>query len=124
LAACAGSGAPPTTSGIPNGTSAFTRSFSPDKCGSDHGVSVKPCKVTLTTSHPYATVTVTSPASSTTIVSDKKCTKKDVAEVEGAGSTYTVTAGTMSGSCSAVFKAKNTKGHNVGKATLDITNKV
>lgn len=94
------------------------------KCKSDHGVSVKPCSVKLTVTSPTATVTTKGPTGGTFTFKDNKCTKKDIATVEGSGNTYVVTAGTTSGSCKVVFTDKDTKGKKIGKATLDVTNKV
>lgn len=94
------------------------------KCKSDNGVSVKPCSVKLTVTSPTATVTTKGPSGGTFTFKDKKCTKKDVATVEGSDNTYVVTAGTNSGSCDVVFTDKDTNGKKIGKATLSITNKV
>jgi hypothetical protein len=132
LAACSGAGSPPSSNGMPLGASAaapMTHSFpiSNDvydaKCTSDN-VKVKPCPVKLTVSDPSQTVTVTGPKDSTISVIDKKCSSDGIAEVEGTGSTWDVTAGTTSGKCTATFDAKDSKGHRVGDATLPITNTV
>jgi hypothetical protein len=123
LAACAGAGSPPTAGGLSSGMSPMGNFFSPDKCKKDHGVGVSPCKVTLTTSNPTQTVTVSSPSGSTIKLKDKHCSKKDIATVEGTGSTWDATAGTTMGMCLAVFTAKSAKGKKIGTATLTITNK-
>jgi hypothetical protein len=126
LAACAGMGSPPSGGAAPFGASGAPpfAQFMPDKCAVDHGVSVKPCTVTLTTSKPSATVTVKSPKGSTISVADAKCTKKTIAEVEGTGGTWDVTAGTSKGSCDATFTAKSSGGKTIGTAVLSITNKL
>ena len=64
------------------------------KCKESKGIKIKPCSVTLTVSNPTATVTVKYPSGDTITDKDKKCTKKDIATVEGANGTYDVTAAT------------------------------
>jgi hypothetical protein len=128
LAGCAGgSSVPPAgSSAVPQGVSQTQRTdiSTAAKCKSDHGVSVKPCTVTLTTSKPVVTVTTKGPTGGTFTVKDTKCSAKGIATVEGTGNTYTVTAGLTKGKCKAVFTDKDTKGKKIGKATLDITNQV
>lgn len=126
LAACAGntSSVPQSTSSIPLSGAQQPMGVTPDKCGHQHGVSVRPCHVLLTVTNPTATVTVKGPSGGTFVARDARCTKRDIATVAGAASTYTVTAGTTSGSCVAKFVDKDTKGHPIGAAQLSITNKV
>ncbi|MBV9720153.1 MAG: hypothetical protein JOZ77_12610 [Candidatus Eremiobacteraeota bacterium] len=123
LAGCGGSmSSPLSTTTLP---ATQSQVISPDKCGHQHGVSVRPCKVTLTVSKPAATVTAKGPSSGTTfVVRDTRCTARNIATVTGAGSTYTVTAGTTMGSCIAKFVDKDAKGHPIGTAQLSITNQV
>lgn len=124
LAACSGAGAPPASSGTSTGASSLGHFAGPDSCRKHDGVGVKPCMVTLTTTNPTQVVTVTSPNGSTVTVRDAHCAKKDIATVSGAGSAWDVTAGTTAKSCIAMFIAKDAKGHNIGRATLYITNNV
>ena len=124
LAGCAGNTASSQASGaIPFPQSQAPLGITPDKCGHQHGVSVRPCQVTLDTSKPTATVTAKGP-SGTFVVRDSRCKSRNIATVAGVGSTYTVTAGTTAGSCVAKFVDKASNGHAIGTADLSITNKV
>ncbi len=125
LAGCAGSTSPQASNALPS-TTLQTQSgiHSDGKCGHNHGVSVRPCKVTLTTSNPTATVTAKGPSGGTFTVRDARCTTRGIASVSGGGSTYLVTAGLNSGSCEAKFIDKDTKGHKIGIAQLSISNHV
>lgn len=125
LAGCASSGSSQVPSAASAGAySPMSQWVGDDKCTKSGGVSVTPCKVDLTVSNPTVTLTVKSPNGSTVSVKDKHCTKAAIAEVEGSGSTWDATAGTKAGNCTAMFIAKDTKGHKLGSAVLSITNKV
>ncbi|HLY02524.1 MAG TPA: hypothetical protein VKR56_08500 [Candidatus Cybelea sp.] len=122
VAGCAGAGSAPPTAGsslLQPGSAIFDM-----KCNKDHGVYLSPCAVTLTISNPDATVTANGPVGGTFSFTDKKCSKKSIATVEGAGSTYDVAAGTTKGNCTAMFTDKDSKGKTIGVAVLKITNKV
>lgn len=122
VAGCAGGGSAPATSGpslLPAGGITFDT-----KCSKDHGVYLTPCDVKLTVSNPDATVTAHGPSSGTFSFNDKKCSKKGIATVEGAGSTYDVAAGATKGNCTAKFTDKDGNGKTIGTAVLRITNKV
>jgi hypothetical protein len=124
---CAGGGSAATTvsGAIPQGVSQMQPAVISDgKCGHNHGVSVKPCTVTLTVSKPTATVMTKGPSGGTFAVRDQRCSARNIATVTGIGSnTYSVTAGTSKGSCEAKFIDKD--GHNqIGIAQLSITNQV
>jgi len=121
-AGCAGAGSAPPTSGsslLQPGVVVFDT-----KCSKDHDVYLSPCAVTLTVSNPDATVTAHGPSGDTFTVTDKKCSMKSIATVEGAGSTYDVAAGTTKGGCTAMFTDKDAKGKTIGVAVLKIINKV
>jgi hypothetical protein len=126
LAGCAGgSSAPAVSNAIPQGVSQPPPAgVSNGKCGHDHGVSVKPCKVTLTVANPTATVTTKGPSGGTFTVRDNRCSAKNIATVAGVGNTYTVTAGTSTGTCGAKFIDKDVSGHVIGVAQLSITNQI
>ncbi|HLY02781.1 MAG TPA: hypothetical protein VKR56_09860 [Candidatus Cybelea sp.] len=91
-------------------------------CKSNHGVSVKPCSVVLTDGHPKAKVVTTGPEGGTFTFTDKKCTLKDIAEVEGRNDNYLIGAGAVSGQCVATFIDKEKSGKTIGTALLSITN--
>jgi hypothetical protein len=97
--------------------------ITPDKCGHQKGASVRPCKVTLTSSDPEAAVTTKGPGSGTFIVRDTRCSSRNIATVTGSGDSYTVTAGAIKGGCIAkfIFKQRKTP---IGTAQLSITNDV
>jgi hypothetical protein len=117
LAGCAGAGsAPPTSSSAPLGV--FRAA-----CKVDHGVSVKPCSLSLSWSETKATVTTSGPKGGVFSFNDKKCAAEDVATVSGSGNSYVVTWGTKSGSCSVVFTDK-ASGKTIGTAKLSIKNTV
>lgn len=128
LAGCAGAGSAP-----PSGSAAFAPSLSQTqplfnpiedtKCTSDHGVSVKPCKVSLSVSNPSVAVTAKGPKGGTFTVDDSKCRKKMIAEVEGAGNDYVAVSGIKAGTCYATFIDK-IGGKSVGTALLTIINSV
>ncbi|MBV9647165.1 MAG: hypothetical protein JO043_06865 [Candidatus Eremiobacteraeota bacterium] len=95
-----------------------------DGCASKGGVSASPCPVTLTMSNPAQAVTVTAPSGDT--ISEKdNCTmgSNSIAMVQGSGSNWVVSSGNTKGHCKAIFTAKNSSGHKVGRASLPITNK-
>lgn len=122
VAGCAGAGSAPPTSGS---SLLQARGVTFDmKCNKDHGVYLSPCAVTLTVSNPDATVTANGPSGGTFSFTDKKCSKKSIATVEGAGSTYDVAAGTVKGNCTAMFTDKDANGKTIGVAVLSIKNKV
>jgi hypothetical protein len=125
LAGCGGSGATPVSN---SGTAVAPQTqlvdASMNKCSSDNGVSVKPCRVTLTVSDPEQTVTTKGPKNGTFTLKDMRCTKKDVAEVAGSGNTYTVTVGTATGMCIAKFVDRDSNSKKIGTAKLSITNQV
>lgn len=123
LSACAGG---PSASAVPYGASASNISQSrilPDKCAHNHGVYVRPCRVTLTVSNPTAKVTANGPSGTTFVVRDTRCASRNIATVAGVGNTYTVTAGTSSGTCQAKFIGKNNK-QTVGTVEVFIQNQI
>jgi hypothetical protein len=125
LGGCAGAGsAPPTSSSMPLGVSriqSLASQIEPAKCRRDHGVSVKPCSVSLSGSEPTATVTTKGPTGSVFSFNDKTCSAEGIATVAGSGDTYVVTWGDESGSCTVVFKDK-VDGKKIGIAKLSVTN--
>ena len=80
-------------------------------CQNDDGVNVTPCHIVFDASHPGPdTVTVNS--NGKMVVERDNCTRRGVASVAPAsGNTYTVTAGTTAGMCSARFVVRNQR-HN------------
>ena len=96
------------------------------KCVHSGNVKVKPCAVDFTTSNPGPqTVTVKAPKKDTVSEGDNCNGPTGIAEVaQGQGSTWVVTAGAMTGSCTATFTSKNKKGKVTGTAELAITNSV
>lgn len=125
IAGCAGS-----QTGVTPQTSQFApQAHSPvlpdGSCTHQGKVKVKPCSVTLTTSSPTATVTVKSPKKDTVSEGDNCGGETGVATVAQAeGSSWVVTAGATTGSCTATFTSKNKHGVQSGSATLSITNSV
>jgi hypothetical protein len=86
---------------------------------------VKPCSVTLTTSNPTATVTVTAPKKDTVSEMDNCGGPTGFATVtQEEGSSWVVTAGATTGSCTATFTSTNKHGKANGSAELSITNSV
>jgi hypothetical protein len=98
-------------------------SIQPAKCKSDNGVSVHPCKINLSSSNPQETVTTRGPKGDTFSFNDKTCSEDGIATISGSGNSYTAVWGNKSGSCTAVFTDKNSKGAKIGTAKLSITNK-
>jgi hypothetical protein len=49
--------------------------------------------------------------------------KDDIATISGSGNSYNADWGSKSGSCTATFTDKNSKGKKIGTAKLSITNK-
>lgn len=95
------------------------------KCSRDGSVKVKPCSVSLSASNPSTTVTVKAPKQDTVTESDNCGGETGVATVtQGPGTTWAVTAGTSSGSCTATFTGTNKHGKANGSAVLAITNSV
>jgi hypothetical protein len=95
----------------------------PAKCKSDHGVSVNPCSMSLSLSNPEETAKTKGPKGGTFSFNDTACAKNGIAIITGSGNTYLVVWGSKSGSCTAVFTDKNSKGKKIGIAKLAITNK-
>lgn len=100
-------------------------------CKAHGGVRVSPCTVDLTVSNPGPdTVTVRLPQNKKGTLSESdNCTTttSGVIAVVAPGTsadTYTVTAGTMAGSCTATFSYKNKRGKLIGYADLSITNSI
>ena len=127
LAACSGVGsAPPTaTTNALIGSqqqSVLDSSFDA-MCPKKNGIKVDPCTVKLSVSSPTANVTVSYPSGDDVKFSDKKCSNKSIATVEGSGADYVVTAGTATGKCTVLFTVTSGK-KLVGNATLKITNNV
>jgi hypothetical protein len=128
LAGCAGGASMPATS--TNALSAIalrapssSASVQPAKCKSDHGVSVNPCSINLSLSNPDESVTTKGPKGGTFSFNDKTCVKDDIATISGSGNNYNADWGSKSGSCTAIFTDKNSKGKKIGTAKLSITNK-
>lgn len=126
LAGCAGAGsAPPTSPSGPMSVSQvqpLANLIAPAVCKKDHGVSLKPCSLSLSASNPTATVTATGPKDGVFTFSDKTCSKKGIATVSKDGKKYLAVWGFKSGSCSVLFTDK-VKGKTIGTATLSIKNR-
>jgi hypothetical protein len=116
LAGCAGGASMPAAS-----TNAL--SIQPAKCKSNHGVSVNPCSINLSLSNPDENVKTKGPKGGTFSFNDTACVKGDIATISGSGDSYNAEWGSKSGSCTAVFTDKNSKGKKIGTAKLKITNK-
>lgn len=116
LAGCAG-GAPPTAS--PAGVASDVIATI---CKSDHGVSVKPCSIHLSSSNPVESVTTKGPAGGKFTFNDKVCVKDGIATVAGSGNKYEAVWGNKSGSCTTLFTDKDKTGKTIGTAKLSITN--
>lgn len=132
LAGCGGSQAlgPAPAQGISSQIS-HSPVLTPDvkgHCPAHGGVRVTPCSVDFTASSTGPdTVTVRTPK-------DKKGTLSEfdncggasgIATVtQGSGDDWTVTAGTTTGSCTAVFDYTNKHGKVIGHADLSITNSI
>ncbi len=126
LAGCAGS-----QSGVTPQTSVQVPQQSrvpvlPDaKCSHQGKVKVKPCSVALSASNPSTTVTVKAPKKDTVMEQDNCGGPTGVATVaQVEGNTWSVTAGSTSGSCTATFTSTNKKDKQNGSAPLSITNSV
>jgi hypothetical protein len=125
LAGCAGAGYPPQQASNGLLTSHFQPlgdRFDAEKCKSDHGVSVKPCSVQLDPDHKKAVVTTKGPKGGKFTYKDKQCTSWEIAEVEGSGNAYVVTAGTFQGKCFVTFTEKKGARNAIGTATLSVVN--
>jgi hypothetical protein len=127
LAGCAGGASAPQTpsNALPFTTSQMRVAAAPIgfACKIDHGVSVKPCSINLSSSNPEQTVTTKGPSRGTFTYNDKTCAQNGIATISGSGNTYIAVWGNKSGSCIAVFKDKSKAGKTIGKAALSITNK-
>ena len=124
LAGCGGRGSTSPGYGALPGASQAGGKVAPDKCSHQHGVSVRPCRVTLTASQPTATVTAKGPSSGKFTVRDNRCKKNDIATISDQGSNeYLVTAGKKKGGCQVSFTDKDSHGNIIGRATLSVTNK-
>jgi hypothetical protein len=127
LAGCAGGASMPaaSTNALSSMASRASSSASiqPAKCKSDHGVSVSPCSINLSLSNPDENVTTKGPAGGTFSFNDATCVKDEIATISGSGNSYNADWGSKSGSCTAVFTDKNSKGKKIGTAKLKITNK-
>jgi hypothetical protein len=125
LAACAGAGsAPPTSPGGPMSVSPMqplANLIDPAACKKDHGVSLKPCSLSLSGSKPTATVTAMGPTGSVFTFNDKACSMKGIATVSKDRKKYLADWGFKSGSCTVLFTDK-VKGKTIGTATLSIKN--
>ena len=123
LAGCSGAGSPPSSS-QPLSLSQMQSSRNAIEvaiCKKDHGVSVKPCSVSLSAFKPTATITATGPKGGVFTFNDKTCSTKHIATVSKSGDKYVAVWGDKSGSCSVIFTDK-VKGKTVGTATLSIKN--
>ena len=128
LAGCAGGASMPAAStnalsSMASGAPSSSASIQPAKCKSDHGVSVNPCSISLSLSNPDENVTTKGPKGGTFSFNDKTCSKDGIATITGSGNTFNADWGSKSGSCTAVFTDKNSKGAKIGTAKLSITNK-
>jgi hypothetical protein len=63
------------------------------------------------------------PEGGTFSFNDATCVKDGIATISGSGNSYNADWGSKSGSCTAVFTDKNSKGAQIGTAKLHITNK-
>ncbi len=128
LAGCAGGASMPAAStnalsSMASRAPSSSASIQPAKCKSDHGVSVSPCSINLSLSNPDENVTTKGPKGGTFSFNDKACVKDGIATITGSGNTFNADWGSKSGSCTAVFTDKNSKGGKIGTAKLSITNK-
>jgi hypothetical protein len=128
LAGCAGGASMPAAStnalsSMASRASSPSASIQPAKCKSDHGVSVNPCSINLSLSNPDENVTTKGPNGGTFSFNDATCVKDGIATISGSGNSYNADWGSKSGSCTAVFTDKNSKGAKIGTAKLHITNK-
>jgi hypothetical protein len=125
LAGCAGGASAPQTSsnGLPFVASQMLATGAPMVCTINHGVSIKPCSIHLSLSHPTQKVTTMGPKGGKFSFNDTKCKQMGIATISGSGNTYTAVWGNKSGSCIAVFTDKNSSNKIIGTAKLSITNK-
>jgi hypothetical protein len=119
LAACAS--APQPSSGALPAT--MQPAVLPMVCKSDHGVSVRPCAISLSPSNPQESVTTKAPTGDVFSFNDATCKKRHIATIAGSGRSFRATWGTSSGSCTAVFTAKTKGGKTIGTAALHISNR-
>jgi hypothetical protein len=92
-------------------------------CKSDHGVSVKPCSISLSLSNPQEAVTTKGPTGGSFSFNDAACKKNHIATIAGSGHSFRATWGSSSGSCTAVFTEKTKAGKTIGTASLHISNR-
>ena len=84
---------------------------------------MNPCSINLSLSNPDENVTTKGPKGGTFSFNDTTCVKDGIATISGSGNSYNADWGSKSGSCTAVFTDKNSKGAKIGSAKLHITNK-
>lgn len=129
LAGCAGSPSQVTPSGATqlNMHSSLMNPLVKNHCPAHGGVRVNPCTLDFNASNPGPdTVTVRTPKGKKSTLSESdNCTTSsgDVATImQGSSDQWTVTAGTIAGSCTAEFDYLSKHGKKLGFADLNITN--
>lgn len=127
LAGCSGSPSLPASPGTTQLTSSFTHSgvVSPDACKSNGGVRATPCRVVLSASNSTVAVSLRTPQGSKgSVVEHDNCGgASGIATISGSYQTWTVTAGSMAGSCKARFNYFNNN-QLVGWAKIKIQNTI
>ncbi len=96
-------------------------------CPAHGGVRVGPCRINLTASSPGPdNVFVRTPKSKKATTTElDTCSNPGIATVtQGSGHTWIVTAGTVTGSCTAEFDYLSKHGKKLGWAVLSITNSI
>ncbi len=115
FAGCSGNSQMPAAGGMPSGAASMQNAADHGRdhrgCPNDGGVTVTPCHITFDTNNPGpATVMVTHDGRDDggrnrhRIVERDNCASRNIATIARDGNrVYTVTAGTVAGSCSASF---------------------